>query len=309
MPRATAAERAMRLLAILHVLEPDAEISLDAIADTLGITPAEAAEDLVILSLCGIWPYTPDALVPVLVEDHVAIVFGELPALERTVRLSESQVHAVLAALQAAGLRADDPLCRKLMAAAPVDSMDAGRFERALASAKSEGADDVLKAASLAIEQRRVLRLAYQGMAEQEPRERVVEPVALLSERGHWYLEAYARDAGALRTFRSDRVRACEALEERFSRHQLAPTGAAIVTDGLPLAVVRLAPGEEITTRDWPGMRIVSSGPEGTLIEVPYAGTAWISRQVVARLGRAELLEPAELREAIRELAEAGSLR
>ena len=293
----------MRLLAILHLLEPDAEISLDAIAETLGVTTAEAADDLVTLSCCGIAPYTPDALVPVSVEGPVAIVFGQLPALDRAVRLSQSQSRAVLGALQAAGLPADDPLCAKLMRGAPDDAVDSKRFERVLTSAMAQGAEAVLKAASLAIEEHRVLSLTYQGMSEDRARERIVEPVSLLNERGHWYLEGYARDAGALRTFRLDRARSCEVLSERAPERRLAPTGAAIVTEGLPVATVRLGPGEEISSREWPGMRLVAQDEAGTNIEVPYAGTAWIARQVVARLGAAEVLEPAEVRAAVRELA------
>ena len=305
MPSATAAKRAERLLAILHLLEPNAEISLSAIASTLGTTPEEAADDLITLSCCGVAPYTPDVLVPISVEGQVAFVFGRLPALERRVRLSESQAHAVLAALQAAGLPADDPLCRKLVAAAPDGAVDAERFERVLSSEKAEGAERVLKLVSLAIAEKRVVSLTYQGMAEDEPRERIVEPVALLNERGHWYLEAFARDASALRTFRLDRARDCTVLSERAPERLVAPTGASIVTEGLPCAVVRLPSGDEPSSRDWPGMRVVSQDAEGTVLEVPYAGTAWIARQVVSRLGAAEILSPPEVRAAVRDLAAA----
>ena len=305
MAKATASERATRLLAMLHLLRPDAEISLGAIADALGITPAEAADELVTLSCCGVAPYTPDALVPLSVEGDVAIVFGPLPALERAVRLSGNQAEAVLAALQAAGLGADDPLWQKLRSVATDDATDAERFERILASAPDDRTDETLKSASLAIAEGRVMSLSYQGSAETSPRDRVVEPVALLNERGHWYLEAYARDAGALRTFRLDRVRTCAVLPERCPDRSASPSGAAIATDGLPLATLRLDVGEEATSRDWPGMRVVSRDAEGTLIEVPYAGAAWIARQVLSRLGAATVIEPPEVRDAVRELAEA----
>ena len=302
MSKDTAAERATRLLAILHLLRPGSRISLDAIADQLGITRAEAAEDLEALSCCGLAPYSPDALVPVLVDGEVAYVWGDLPALDKAIRLSEGQVRAVLTALQAAGLPAEDPLCAKL-AAASVDADVAERIKRVLTSARDEASGDSLKAAALATEQGFVVRLVYQGIAEQQPRERIVEPVSLVNERGHWYLEAYARDSGALRTFRLDRVRAAEVLGERVPHRALSPSGAALVTDGLPLATVRLAPGEEVSSRDWPGAQVVSVDETGTVFTVPYAGTAWIARQILARLGAAEVLEPAEVRDAVRDLA------
>lgn len=307
MARATASERAKRMLAILHLLQPGTELSLDTMADALGISSAELADDLETLSCCGLAPYTPDALVPVLVEDTVALVWGDLPALERAVRLSANQAHAVLAALQAAGLPADDPLCRKLVAATSADATDAERFERVLSSARAEGAQDVLKAASLALANRRVIRLSYQGAGESTPRERVVEPLGLVNERGHWYLEAFVRDAGSLRTFRLDRVRSIDVLPDRAPERALAPSGVAFVTTGLPVARIRLSTNEEVSARDWPGMRVVAQDETGVLIDVPYSGTTWVSRQVLSRLGAAEVLAPAELREAVRCLAEENS--
>ncbi len=302
MGRDTAADRATRLLAILHLLRPGSRLSLDAIADQLGITRAEAAEDLEALSCCGLAPYSPDALVPVLIDGEVAYVWGDLPALDKAIRLSEGQVRAVLAALQAAGLPAEDPLCAKLVAASG-DADAAGRIRRVLTSARDDASGEALKAAALATEQGFAMRLIYQGIAEQQSRERIVEPVSLVNERGHWYLEAYARDSGALRTFRLDRVRAAEVLGERTPHRALSPSGTALLTEGLPLALVRLAPGEEMNSRDWPGAEVVSVDDTGTVFTIPYAGTAWIARQIVARLGAAEMLEPAEVADAVRVLA------
>jgi predicted DNA-binding transcriptional regulator YafY len=302
MARGTSAERAARLLAILHLLKPGARISLDAIAATLGVTRAEATEDIEALSCCGLTPYTPDALVPVLVEGEVAYVYSALPALTRSIRLSEAETKAVLAALRAAGLPADDPLCAKL-AATSSDGDIAGMIERVLTASAAEGAQAVLKTTAVATEQRHVLRFTYQGLAEESPRERIVEPVALVNERGHWYLEGYARDSGALRTFRLDRVQDAEVLTEGVPERSIAPSGVALVTEGLPRATVRLAPGEEVTPREWPGVKIVSSDPSGTIVTVPYAGTAWIARQVAARLGAAEVVSPTEVRGAVRDFA------
>jgi predicted DNA-binding transcriptional regulator YafY len=43
----------------------------------------------------------------------------------------------------------------------------------------------------------------------------------------------------------------------------------------------------------------------GIIVEVPYAGTGWLARQVVARCGGAEVLAPQEIRRAVAELAQA----
>jgi hypothetical protein len=44
--------------------------------------------------------------------------------------------------------------------------------------------------------------------------------------------------------------------------------------------------------------------PDGsTIAEVPFAGTAWLGRRVVARLGSVEVIGPAEARTVVAEMA------
>ncbi|TLM66370.1 MAG: hypothetical protein FDZ70_10510, partial [Actinobacteria bacterium] len=67
--RTPAALRARRMLALLPHLLADSELGLTALADALGATPEELAEDITTLSLCGTAPYTPDVMVSAFVED------------------------------------------------------------------------------------------------------------------------------------------------------------------------------------------------------------------------------------------------
>lgn len=303
MPRTTAATRARRLLAILHLLERDTELSLPAIAETIGATPEETVADLELLSCCGIG-VLDDRLVPLYVEDdaRTVVVFGELPALDRAVRLSGSEAQALSAALQAAGYPADDPMAIKLLEAASpnVDAREIGRVVRAAASP----AGATLRTLSLALEESRAVKIAYHGVGREETVERVVEPLVLLNERGSWYLEAYCRSAGSLRTFRVDRIRSAEVLDEAITERRPSPTCASFSSAGLPVALVRFSSGEPVSDREWPGMRVVECDPDGwTTVEVPYAGTGWIARQVAAQLGRAEVIEPPEVRQAVADLA------
>lgn len=302
MTRTTAALRARRLIAILHLLERDTELSLTAIAETIGASPAETAADLEMLSCCGIGEFS-DALVPLYVEDDesTVVVFGDLPSLDRAVRLSGAEAQALAAALQAAGYPDDDPMAARLLrAAAPqIDLEELGQVVRAAASP----AGDVLRTASLALQEKRALEILYHGVGRSEAGWRTVEPLGLLSDRGAWYLEAFCRSAGSLRTFRVDRIREARVLDEPIPERRLSPVGSAFAASGLPVARVRLETGEQVSDREWPGMRIVSTDPDGAVtVEVPYSGTAWIARQVAARLGRAEVLEPAEVRRAVLDL-------
>ena len=302
MSRTAASTRARRLLAILHLFAEDTEIPLEDLAAAVGSTPAELADDLETLSCCGVAPYSPDALVSIFVEDGMVTAWGALPALDRAVRLSAREAQALAVALQAAGMSADDPLPRRLLDAAAID-VDPVDLERVMRAAVSPDAG-AYRVLALALSRHTAVRIAYRRAGAMTDRERVIEPLALLNERGAWYVQAFCRSAGAARTFRIDRIRHAEDTGDTFVPRDLGTTGSAFSVDGLPLARVRLDAGEPVSEREWPGMRPDETTGDGSVIvTVPYAGTAWIARQVTARMGSAEVLEPAELRDAVRALA------
>ncbi len=298
--RQKTSERARRMLALVAHLTRDRTIPLDSLATMLGASVAEVAADLELLSVCGTDPYDPLCLVPVYVENGAAHVWADLPALDRRVRLTAAEARALAAALQSAGYAADDALVVRLLSA--TSDVDPADLERTVRSATAPIAE-IYSALALAIQNREAIRLRYQSSGRDQAVERVIEPLALLNERGTWYVEAYCRRACALRTFRADRIQQADPIGETFPARTFTPAGAALPIDGLPVARVRLASGEEVPEREWPGVRAIFADETGTLVEVPYAGTEWIARQVTSYLGRAEVLEPPEVRSAVAALA------
>lgn len=300
--------RARRLLALLHLLERDTSHSIEAIAEMLGVGVAEITQDLDALSCCGVAPYYPDQLVPLFVEDGRVEVFGTLPALERGVRLSVAEAQALAAALQAAGLPASDPLAARLLAAAAPAGVDPAQLERVVRAAAAPGSGAALAAVAAGLHERRAVAIAYRAAGSEEETARVIEPLSLVSERGAWYVEAFCRRAGALRTFRLDRIRQADLLDERFSPRELTVSGVAFAPDELPVARVRFDAGEDFSARDWPGARIVETHDDGSFdVDVPFAGTAWLARRIAARMGAARVLTPPEMRQAVAALALAAS--
>jgi proteasome accessory factor C len=136
---------------------------------------------------------------------------------------------------------------------------------------------------------------------------RSVEPLQLFADRGAWYLSAWCRKAGAYRTFRVDRVRGVERAGELFdatARGDAALALRAFSAEGLPVARLLFSAGEEFSEREWPGARLADESGDGSLqVDVPFAGTDWIARRVVARLGAVEVLEPASVRDVVAALA------
>lgn len=290
------AARARRLLALLRHLAPDSAIPVSRLAENLGVSERELASDLETLSLCAADQYDPLTNIPLYVEDGVVHVMGPIPTLDRAVRLTPAEARALVAALQAAGRGADEPLLASLLAVSA--DADAGEFEQTIRAAVSPDAGPYAVLAAAAAD-RECVCIEYQGHADDIQRARTIEPIALQSERGTWYVHAFCREAGALRTFRLDRIHHAEPTGEHFAPHRYDPSGTVLPAGELPRAVIAFAPGVPLPLREWPGSRILPDGQPGALLEVPYAGTAWIARQVAAYLGDATVIEPFEVREAV----------
>ena len=303
--RASSADVARRLIALLGRLREGTRVPLAVLAAELDTTPAALASDLETLSVCGIAPYTPMELVPVLVDGDIVEVWGSIPAMRGPVRLSPAEAGALAAALAAAGFPAEDPLSIKLLAASSA-AFDAEELARTLSTSTATHATATFEALAAGIAAREVLAIAYQREGAAEPTVRRVEPLQLFADRGTWYLSAWCRTAGAFRTFRVDRVRGVEPTGDEFDAAARGDglSTTAFTADGLPTARLRFASGEVFTEREWPGARVAEELADGGLVaHVPYAGTDWIARRVIARLGGVEVLEPAVIRDAVAALA------
>ncbi|NTU72311.1 MAG: WYL domain-containing protein [Coriobacteriia bacterium] len=307
MARANAGDSARRLIALLGKMTEGAELPIDQLAKSLGTTPTQLAGDLESLCTCGVAPYTPDCYIDAFVVDGVLEVNMPLPAVRSAVRLSTTEAAALVSALSATGFPADDPLTSRLLSASAA-GFDAESLERTLLATIATHDGLVFETLASAVRDHSVVAISYQSDGTASPTDRDVEPLRLFADRGAWYLSAWCRTAGAFRTFRIDRIRAAAPTAERFQRVAGTDDGAALafVPDGLPYATLRFTPGETFIEREWPGGRVVSEEPDGsTLAEVPFGGTPWIARRIVARLGAVEALGPAEVREAVAELADA----
>lgn len=303
MAKTTTSDRIRRLIALLGRLHKDARIPLDDLAAQVGATSAELAQDLLTLSFCGVAPYDPYASVPVMVEDGMVVVFGEMPAPLDVVRLSTAEASALASALQAAGFTAEDQLTSKLLAAASA-GFNAGDLEHAVRAAIESHSDSTYQALALAADEWQVVRIEHVGSGEENVTVRDIEPVALFTERSAWYVTAWCRKADDWRTFRLDRIRSAQATGEEFRVREAPKTKGAFDPTQLPVAVLRFGPGEPFVAREWPGGTAVKTESDGsTIAEVPFAGTGWVARHVAARLGAVEVLEPVEMRAAVRDLA------
>ena len=219
-------EKLQRLLALVPWVAARDGPTLEEVCERFGCTEAELISDLDRLFMCGLYPYTPDVLIEVDVADgRVWIRYADY--FSRPLRLTPAEGLALLAAGKAVqsfpGADQSGPLARglaKLARSLGVAGDDA--LDVALAAVPPE----VMATLRSAVDERRQVELDYYSFGRDEVTRRVVDPFAVFSAGGQWYLSAYCHAVDDDRLFRVDRVRSATALDTPVQRAEGSVAGA-----------------------------------------------------------------------------------
>ena len=138
--------------------------------------------------------------------------------------------------------------------------------------------------------------------------DRHVEPYQLVYAARRWYLVARDRDREAWRTFRVDRISKPVLTGMRFT-HQSPPDAAAQVSEGLAVSVykwqarvlLRVKPAEAAQIIS-PTLGVIEPTRGGTLLRIGADELDWIARYLAGLPCRFRILEPDELKDALRQL-------
>jgi predicted DNA-binding transcriptional regulator YafY len=149
---------------------------------------------------------------------------------------------------------------------------------------------------SRAIAEHRVVEIEYTAVGE-ETSVRVIEPHALERELPWWYVHSWDRTRDAQRSFRLDRMRRADLLEDSFEpRVEVVPQKLRDVST----ARVLFSP----TVGRWRVERGAQPLARGYAIEdVRFGSLDWLVGEVLSYRGEAEVLEPLELRREVLERA------
>jgi len=154
------------------------------------------------------------------------------------------------------------------------------------------------------------LRMGYVD-AQDQASERTIEPFRLVFTERRWYLVARDPERDAWRTFRVDRITALEATGQRFTLHA-EPDAAELVAQGMAVgrypiqARVELSvPLEEASRHVARTVGRLEPGPTGSGTSFLILGASdpeWIAEYLASLPFAFEVLEPPEVRRAVREL-------
>ncbi|HJL18315.1 MAG TPA: WYL domain-containing protein [Sandaracinaceae bacterium LLY-WYZ-13_1] len=160
-----------------------------------------------------------------------------------------------------------------------------------------------------AIRRGRCVKLLHRGRRDDEASWRTVEPRQLLHRDGQPYLHAYCLDRDAWRTFKLLRIERAEPSPFAVDPDRVVPDEAhphaVRVWDGAPIEVtVRLSPDAARLAPEWPLVadQHLEPTPDGSVVvRATVAGLVETKRWVLGWGAAAHVLEPAELRDAVRD--------
>lgn len=191
-----------------------------------------------------------------------------------------------------------------------VEALGHDPAQEGLAIATESGGAGAARVVNKAIAGHNVLRLNYYKENEDTFSERTVEPYRLENGREGWYAECFDLDRQAMRHFKLDRIKTAEITGETFEPRPEVLELAGVegwMSDGqvpeASVARVWVSPERSRWLRE--ERNVVEELVDGSVVvELPYAGTYWLVREILRGAGDLVVIDPPEAREAIsRELA------
>jgi len=302
----TASDRLQRLLAMVPWIAAQDGPTLDEVCQRFAISREQLADDLAVMWLVGVPPYTPDALIDVVQEgDRVWIHFADVFAQPQ--RLTPDQAVGLLSAgasvLALPGADPDGSLARGVAKLAEVLGVDADQ----VLEVDLGGSDpQILEILRRAVQERRRVHLDYWSYGRDTRTERDVDPYLLQAEDGALYLLARCHRAGGERRFRVDRINRAELLDDTFDPPDGATAPARVFQADAedPRVTLRLAPEARWVTETYP-IEDRQDLDDGRIeVTLAIAAEPWLARLLVNLGPHAEVLDaPAELRDAGRRAA------
>lgn len=289
MPRSSSEDRLRRILAVIPWVAAHDGPRVDEVCARFGYrNQAELQGDLDLLFLCGVPPYTPDALIEVDVADgRVWIRYADW--FDRPLRLTPAEALTLVAsssALLAAGADSDSesPLARGLAKLAGALGVSDELVEVELGPAPA----DRLAQLQDAVDTHHQVEIEYYAYGQDRWSTRVIDPALVYSAAGQWYVTGFCHAAGDERLFRVDRIRQATTLPTTFEhtgRPQQQPPPVFEATQATPTVELDLSPGGAWAAGQYPTVARTDDPGGHVRVTLAVGGEAWLAR-LLLRLGR-----------------------
>jgi predicted DNA-binding transcriptional regulator YafY len=313
-PQAEAAirpERFARLVTLasilIHAGRRSERVNIAELCGSLQLTEEELREDINVLNVVNFGGGSYVLYAEILEEEGEIDVDPEPYSdnFDRPARLLPVEAKALVAAIDLVGEHIPEGSLssarEKIVAALGEDPMEQGLQ---VAHATSDDSE-VARTVSRAIVEHRLIELDYYKANEDEFSQRRVEPYALTNGQEGWYVASFDPAKHEMRHFRLDRIRRAHVTDETFEPRPEVDPGAEVEgwmrtgeVQASRTARVWISPERARWAREQ--RRVVEELVDGAIVvQLSFAGTDWLVREVLKEAGDAVVLDPEDAREAV----------
>ena len=294
-----AAERVSGLLIMLPWLMERKRVKLADMARQFKLSEAELIDDLMMAAVCGVPPYSPDALIDVFIDEGEVI--AEVPLLfSRPLQMTTAELFALtsmgIAAQHLPGATADGDLATALV-----------KLRRLLPSAHEVVSVDIAQvphvgAFSRAVETGEQLRITYFSPSRADRSERTITPRKVFEDGGHWYVAADDESLGERRVFRIDRVEQLQSLG-KFGGHAAGEQGGEIgdeaewFNESMQQVTLLVAPRARWVVESYPYISRTKNSDGSVQITMAVSSEHWLGRLLLRAGKDVRVVEPIEMRD------------
>jgi len=305
-------ERFARLVTLASILieagRASERLQMSELQERLKVNEEELTEDINVLNIVnfGAGSYVLYAEIDGDDIDVDPEPYGD--SFARPARLLPIEAKALVAAIDLLGEHIPEGSLasarKKVVAALGVDPVEDGLHIAAVGSPGDDGG--IARTISSAVADRVVVAFEYYKESEDEFSSRTVEPYALINGLEGWYVAAWDLNRNALRHFRLDRVKSVELTGKVFEPRSEVDPAEGI--EGWPrtgevpessMAKVWISPERARWAREERTIEVdLTDG--SVIVDIAYAGTSWLVKEILKEAGDAVVLEPEEARQAVR---------
>jgi proteasome accessory factor C len=277
-----------RVLAVVPWIVAHPGQPVSDVAARFGLTERELLDDLNVVYMVGLPPYSPDALIDVDIDDEGRVTIRLADFFSRPLRLTPGQGLALLASsdalLSVPGTDPGGALARalhKLAASLGVGSEDT--LDVHLGAAEGALLDQLRRSAADGTE----VELTYYSYGRDQRSVRTIAPWRVFADGGAWYVHAWCTQAGGERVFRVDRIEGLRELGSVSAQRAAAVDGRPEVFQPRaddPVVRLRLSRDAQWVASIYP-LDAVERLPDGDLVvELVVSALPWLERLLI-RLG------------------------
>jgi predicted DNA-binding transcriptional regulator YafY len=293
---------------MILLIEARPGLSAEELAGICGIGVRNCFRDLQVLCHAGVPIYNDNGyrLLEISGLKKIALTFEEALALIYGIKLLEKQRGPIQAGTE---------LKEKLLELLPNQLRHEIEDYQKQFEVSANSAIDYSKAGGLfkrlneAIRQQQNLAMEYYSFASGELKNRIIDPYQIVYRDGFWYLVAYCHLREEIRLFRVDRIRKLDFTDGHFTKSE------AFDLESYLGSAWQMERGAEYTfsvrfwgaaarylreTRFHPSQRILETSDGSLLFTAKACGLKSVTRWVLQFGGEAEVLEPVELRETVK---------